>query len=676
MENRNSAAAALPSIDNENGEDVTTWALPEGATARLGRGSVRDMAFSPDGQHLAVGTSIGLWLYDLPTLSPIALWETDRGFSDRVTFSPDGRWIAAHPREALTVWNIQNESCIAEMEFRDQQDCRDLSKPVFSQDGERLVVFSGHQQRMKKIQVWCPHTGTQLSKTEIPSTYDVYPTCFSQDLSLLAGTSYDINNSPKAEFIAVWDVETAEQIARLEWSERWGRLCFSPCGRFLAAGGSEGKIQVWNVETGNLEETYTEDEDAQMHPYYPPEGGLIAAVVFPSQSKIEIHHLEKGEKLDEFEHRGNRSTVHFSHSGTQLALANSSEIQIWTKGNNADAHTPSTLHGHISTVDTLAFSAEKTLASASWGDNVLLWDITSKHPYRPQGEKLPASSHNVYRFPSGELISINVYGDNLNVLEVGKREPLAELAGPEGGLGRAKAFAPTGNRIASADRNGNIHIWERTSTLNDIKESENWKKHATVINDEEFTYGLVHSPTGLAFSPDGKQLASISRSRDWKACLWDVDSGEQIFELSLTPLPSRAGKYGKVYIYAYRGYDTGIAFSPRGDIIAGGKWGEIVLWDSTEGKVLMTLPQPEESQRPITLCFSPCGEYLASGAWWQGGLQKVPIRLWEIATGKNIVTFWGHTTDVQCFAFSQDGTLLVSGGHDGAIYLWDLKPYL
>ena len=90
----------------------------------------------------------------------------------------------------------------------------------------------------------------------------------------------------------------------------------------------------------------------------------------------------------------------------------------------------------------------------------------------------------------------------------------------------------------------------------------------------------------------------------------------------------------------------------------------------------MTFPQPEGSQRPITLCFSPCGEYLASGAWWQPGLQKVPIRLWEVASGENIATFWSHTTDVQCFAFSQDGTLLVSGGHDGAIYLWDLTPYL
>ena len=201
--------------------------------------------------------------------------------------------------------------------------------------------------------------------------------------------------------------------------------------------------------------------------------------------------------------------------------------------------------------------------------------------------------------------------------------------------------------------------------LNSAMESESWKKQSTVINDAEFIEGLKFSLHGLAFSPDGKRLASISRSKDCKAGLSDVDSGERIAELPLSPEKT-----------SYHRTNNGIAFSPRGDIIAGGKWGEIVLWDATDGKVLMTLPQPEGSQRPITLCFSPCGQYLASGAWWQGGLQKVPIRLWEVAGGKNIVTFWGHTTDVHCFAFSREGRLLVSGGYDGVIYFWDLMPYL
>ena len=663
MENRNTQAGTSFGPDDKN---VSTWALPEGAIARLGRGSVRDMAFSRDGQHFAVGTAIGLWLYKLPTLSPIALWDTERGMTDSVTFSPDNRRIATHTFVGnLKIWDIERGVCTVEV---DDHGRTDVAKPVFSEDGERLVVFSGPQLKTKKILSWCPRTGTLLSETEIPSTYDVYPICFSPDLRLLAGTNYDRNNHPTAEFIAVWCVETGEQIARFDWSERWGRLCFSPCGRFLAAGGSEGRIQVWDVESGSLEETYIEDQDAQTHPYYPPEGGLIAAVVFPSHSKIEIQHLEKGEKLDEFECRGNRRTVRFSANGTQLAVSCGSEIKIWTKGYNAESHTLSTLHGHIPTMDTLAFSAdEKTLAAGLWRDNVLLWDLTSRRSDRPQGEKLPGTSHVVYRSDDGRIISLNQYGDNLKISEIGKSESVVELPLLEAGLGRAKAFSPTRHRIASVDKNDNIHIWECTSTLDNMTEGDSWKKHTTVISDAEFIYGLRYSPAGLAFSPDGKRLASISRSRDWKAGLWDVDSGEQIAELPLTPPPRRG---------AYRESDTGIAFSPDGNIIAGGLWNEIVLWNATDGKTIMTIPQSEENQRSVTLYFSPCSQYLAAGAWWKGGLKKTSICLWEIATGKKIATFWGHTTDVQCFTFSQDGTLLVSGGHDGAIYLWDLTPYL
>ena len=656
----------IPALVSANGDDVTTWALPEGAIARLGRGS-GDMAFSPDGQYFAVGTAIGLWLYELPTLSPIALWNTERGMTGSITFSPDSRRIVMCTfAENVIVWNIQSSTCVAQMAGFDN---RDICRPVFSQDGQHLVA-ANYRMKNRKIYVWDSHTGTKVRETEIQHPYNVYPLCFSPDLTLLAGKNSDEDNVGRnigdSDSITIWQVETGEQIANITgYPERVRKFCFSPCEQFLAAGDWHGTIHVWNVASGQLEMTYAEYGESHMYPHFLPEGELITATV--SERKIEIWRVEKREKLDEFEHRGNRGTVHFSDSGTQLALASPGEIKIWTKGHNSDSHTLSTVHGHISTMDTLVFSAdEKTLASASWGDNVLLWDITSKHPYHPQGEKLPANSHNVYRSPSGEIISINVYGDNLNVSEVGKSKPVAELIGPEGGLGRAKAFALTGHRIASADKDNNIHIWEETFPSNSVLESESWRKHITLTNDEDFFDGLRFSPIGLAFSPDGQRLASISRSRDCKACLWDVDSGEQITELPLTLL--RRG--------TYRGYDTGIAFSPQGDIIAGGKSGEIVLWDATNGKTLMTLPQPEESQRAITLCFSPCGQYLASGAWWQGGLQKVPIRLWKVATGENIATFWGHTTDVQCFEFSADNTVLVSGGHDGAIYLWDLTPYL
>ena len=651
MENRNTQAGTPFSFDDS---DVAKWALPEGAIARLGRGSGFDIAFSPDEQYIAVGTRVGLWLYDLRTLSPIALWETNRGYIHDVTFSRDSRWIAAHTlNEALRVWDLQNEVCVAEMAFTKKSDRFGLTTPVFSEDGERLVAFKEHN----TVYAWCPHTGALLSETEIPSTYDVYPTCFSQDLNLLAGKC--------AEFIAVWCVETGEQIAQLDWSERLRRLCFSPCGRFLAAGGFKGTIQVWNVENERLEGVYSEYGDAWMYPYYPPEGGLIAAAVFSSQPKAEVWHLEKDEKIDTFEHQPESSFVRFAESGTQLACSDSYGIKIWTKG-KAAVHPLPTIQGHSRTVSSLVFTPDdKTLVTAYRGRTGLLWDVASKTAQCPTAADLPGPGKilDVYPSSSGKIFSTSQDKDLWNVWEFRNSEPIAEIPIPESGLllrTSSEALTPTRHRLAAAGIDRNIYVWEYKPSVNDMNMRENWEKCAVLI-------GHSKAIRTLAFSPDGKRLASLSIDRT--ALLWDVDAGEQIAEMDL-PRPPPQGKRRGRYT------DVGVAFSPLGDIIVGGHQGGAVLWNAIDGKILMTLPHPEGSQRPIAFCFSPCGQYLASGAWWQSGLQKVPIRLWEIATGKNIATFWGHTTDVQCFAFSQDGSLLVSGGHDGVIYLWDLKPYL
>ena len=84
----------VPAPVGANGDDVTTWALPEGAIARLERGGVGDKAFSPDGRYLAVATKVGLWWYEVATISPVALWETERGMVSDIAFSPNGKWIA------------------------------------------------------------------------------------------------------------------------------------------------------------------------------------------------------------------------------------------------------------------------------------------------------------------------------------------------------------------------------------------------------------------------------------------------------------------------------------------------------------------------------------------------------------------------------------------------------
>ncbi|MYB94327.1 hypothetical protein F4054_13705 [Candidatus Poribacteria bacterium] len=50
--------------------------------------------------------------------------------------------------------------------------------------------------------------------------------------------------------------------------------------------------------------------------------------------------------------------------------------------------------------------------------------------------------------------------------------------------------------------------------------------------------------------------------------------------------------------------------------------------------------------------------------------------LYQVATGKHIVTFLGHVSDIQAVAFSPNNELLASASFDGSILLWDLTPYL
>ena len=69
--------------------------LPDGATARIGKGRLRDIALSPDGTRLAVASTIGVWLYDTATYQEIALLRKQNSdFIGSIAFSPEGRTLA------------------------------------------------------------------------------------------------------------------------------------------------------------------------------------------------------------------------------------------------------------------------------------------------------------------------------------------------------------------------------------------------------------------------------------------------------------------------------------------------------------------------------------------------------------------------------------------------------
>ena len=597
-------------------------------------------------------------------MKPVDLWETERGAVTALKFSPNGELLATGNWDGgVKVWDVKNHRCLAEMQWTGQFDR--ASELVFSPDGQCLASSGG---RYDAIYIWHPETGEQIAKFIVdeelqprhrPSSI---PLTFSPDGKLLIGAT------PENTF-SVWDIETGERIAHLTGHPfSLTALFLSPCHKFLASVDREGNLRKWEVNklttNTSIPIVTSLPETINWVQYtFSPDSVLLAAKV--SGTTITVSDVENNRKIATLVHKEVIQKVRFLQKGSQLVIVGEDTIQIWNIG-DPTPRSPVIL-GHTSVCGAVKFSPDgKTLGAGHWSGEIKLWDSQELKPqmiFRCEG-------HNMIRSidfsPCGNTLATASYDKTVRVWDFGKPDvPPVELTGHKAVL-YALAFSPKGDLLVSADSNGVLGLW-------DVQHDY---KLQMFTEETDWTWSI-------AFSPDGKHLVSAHQEK--RSRLWNIESKEQITELSMTH-PQDTAKYkGDNHQIQrrlkwlekgseYRSTPKAITFSPDGTLIAGGVFREIRLWDATTYKTQIVICLPHGCQRAEALTFSPCGRYLVSGASWQG-TDKVSIRLWEVATGENIATFWSHPTDIQSLAFSPDGTLLASGSLDGTILLWDMKLY-
>ena len=641
---------------NAIAQDTSRWGLPEGAKARLGRGYINEVKYSPDGTRLAVASSTGVWLYDSVTSDLIDLIRSGNSFGAiDVGFSRDGSTFAAGADDIICVWDAATGEKKHTYELTGHFAHNRIRHFAFSPDARTLAVGIGGG-----VRLWDVVTGKSKHGLYGDPFDDVQHLAFSPDGRTLASG----HRSPGARhstsgIIGVWDVETGELKTLLTAFLGLPKsLAFSPDGRTFAsgnhyshiAGDEAGTINLWDAATWEHKLVLNTNHDEAR------EGGGVLGIAFSPDG----HTLASGHSIDEYNidefgtvhlwnvatgghirtldgHPGGVNSVAFSRDGGTLAIASgATRLALWDAATGVQKRQ---LNGYSGSVESIAFSPDgRTVASGRWGITIDLWDAAKgSHRHTLKGHTEPitsiafsptsptlASGSSVFRYDSSRGGTVRLWdtvtGSHIYTLE------------RQGSAITSVAFSPDGRTLASGG--GVLRLYD-TATGLQIRKLD----------------GQNRNIIGVAFSPDGETLAGASTE---EIRLWNAEIGALKRTLTVSS--------GDKSLYS-------IAFSPDGGALAAGGWSAIHLWDTATGVQMPSLDSYQGGD--ISVAFSPDGYTLASGA---ASESDSTVRLWDALTGENIRTLEGHSGFITSVAYSPDGRTLASGSSDGTVLLWEIMP--
>jgi WD40 repeat protein len=308
------------------------------------------------------------------------------------------------------------------------------------------------------------------------------------------------------------------------------------------------------------------------------------------------------------------------------------------------------LKGHERGTWSIALSGDgKLMLSTGQDQTIRLWDVVA-------GKEIAQIRNNeggmpfVAFSPDGKTFAAG-NGQMVRVWETDGGKKIRDL-GPGGPV----AFSRDGNSLATV----NIYVMgnkpQGAIQVYDVQTGKVLRSFGDV-SKERFQ--------SLAWSAAGDVLAAggfLMQKGQGAIALFDVSAGKELRRCG--------GSQG-----AGQNMVTSLSFSPDGKTLAGACYDVVArLWDVSSGKELRTLRvggPVRASQlgahysQTTSVAFSPDGNMLVSG-----GVDGV-VRLWNAATGQEMFQDVGHSGSVTAMAFARDGRTVVTGGQDRAVRVWE-----
>ncbi|MBI4233843.1 MAG: M6 family metalloprotease domain-containing protein, partial [Chloroflexi bacterium] len=227
---------------------------------------VFDLAFSPDGRLLAVasrtpkGQGARVHLWDRSADKEVAVFEDQTSRVRALAFSPDGQWLAMGGFERQIVLRAlagQQEKRIARGK---------VSGVVFSPDGRFLASAHGEGGLDSTVSLWDVESLQELATWSGPRGTWVNALAFSPGGQLLAAAAAGLGSA-----LWLWDVARQRETTALKGHTFWIQtVAFSPTGNLLASGSLDGTVRLWRSELPTaVGEEYALPATFSLSPNYP-----------------------------------------------------------------------------------------------------------------------------------------------------------------------------------------------------------------------------------------------------------------------------------------------------------------------------------------------------------------------------------------------------------------------
>ncbi len=723
-------ADPAPKAEKPAGTDLNGDPLPPGALARMGTtrfrhgSAVNFVGFAGDGKKVVTASQDGaIRLWELKTGKEIHRFEVKQpeqrggpqanpgapirvnvygpGMSG-VALSSDGKTLAAMAGTTLQLWSVETGKELHQIKL----PAFGTSGLTFLPDGKTLAARGND----RTLYFWSVETGKEVRQHKAKQPDNVRGgvffiggagtggLSFSPDGKTLATAEMEFANQKIEAYVKLTEVETGKEIRRIKGAQNnLGAVTFAPDGKSLVY--ASGKT-IYQCETATGKEIRQFDgpQGSVMALVFAPGGKTLASKGFPDQL-IRLWEVASGKEAGQLGTpaggvgRGNAQVFvggfggvaggrdfAFSPDGKVVLAAAGNTVCLWDVATSKELPL---VGGHRGPVQNILIAPDgKSLLSRGADNTIRRWDSTGKELSRfplPEGTTAVAFS------PDGRTMALGNVDKTIRLHETATGKELRQLNGHVNGAA-VLTFSPDSKTLASRGNDNSIK-------LHDVAKGSELQQITTQQANAQgnpggvvMVWGGFGGSTGLAFSPDGKSLASTVSSGPGRAAVPNARGGlsSEIHVWDVT-----TGKVArKIALPAQRGVN-GFVFSPDGRVLATDNTDQtITLWELASGKERLQLGKPAAGARPgaTSVVVMPGGMIGGfGGAAASTGLAFAPdgstlvargpnktVQVWDAVTGKEVGQFKGHDGDVVTVAFAPDGKSVASGSNDTTVLLWDV----